>query len=243
MKIISFYNHKGGTGKSSVVLAIAKQLQQKNKKVLVVDLDTDGCLTKNIITEEDIDFDLADYFYNDKVQIDSIVKETLLENLYIVPVKSLTSGGLLHKWIIKEASKRPNEIIRFRMDLRKLDFDYVLIDMAPSLSILDKQVFTISNEIIPILIMKKYYIQVFNAFTVLDTEFSSKIHIVVFNKLKKVKASLEEDIENLNYDKFFIPHDEFLETAIKKQILLKEWDSINQNTIKVIDDICSCILN
>ena len=42
-KTIAFVHHKGGTGKTTSCLNIAGWLVKMNKKVLVVDLDPQGC--------------------------------------------------------------------------------------------------------------------------------------------------------------------------------------------------------
>jgi chromosome partitioning protein len=46
--VISFSNHKGGTGKTTSTVNIACALRDKNKKVLVIDFDPQGNLSYSL---------------------------------------------------------------------------------------------------------------------------------------------------------------------------------------------------
>ena len=46
-KIISVINNKGGTGKTTTVLNLGAALQRRKKKVLLIDLDSQGNLTSS----------------------------------------------------------------------------------------------------------------------------------------------------------------------------------------------------
>ena len=47
-KIVAFFNQKGGVAKTTSVINIAAGLVNKGKKILVIDLDTQGNLTKGL---------------------------------------------------------------------------------------------------------------------------------------------------------------------------------------------------
>ncbi|WP_308149557.1 ParA family protein [Spiroplasma sp. AdecLV25b] len=49
MKMISFCNKKGGVGKTTLCKNIAYKLALENKKVLVIDLDSQGTIGCQII--------------------------------------------------------------------------------------------------------------------------------------------------------------------------------------------------
>lgn len=48
MKTIAVMNQKGGTGKTTSAINLAGELVRRGKKVLIVDMDTQGNATSNL---------------------------------------------------------------------------------------------------------------------------------------------------------------------------------------------------
>ena len=52
MKTIAVMNQKGGTGKTTSAINLAGELVRRGKKVLIVDMDTQGNATSNLSLTE-----------------------------------------------------------------------------------------------------------------------------------------------------------------------------------------------
>ena len=85
MKVISFFNLKGGCGKTTSVVnlgyLLAEDLKEKNGKVLLVDLDMQANLT-NSLMDYDLDRPSVYHFLADDTPIEDVIYE-VRENIDI----------------------------------------------------------------------------------------------------------------------------------------------------------------
>lgn len=135
-KVITVGIQKGGNGKTTTAGIIAYLLSQEGKKVLAVDMDSQGNLT-DLLTQKDIEFfagqtileafetkNVKEYIYeiNDKLHI-------LPADDYLATLARLLYTGKQWKHI-PEKSFALKEILEPVIH----DYDYVIIDTPPSLS-------------------------------------------------------------------------------------------------------------
>ena len=126
-KVLAFCNHKGGVGKTTSVLSIGCLFAKWGKRTLLVDMDAQANLSSSLLeveSAESIYYSLKDRKVLPQIEI--------APNLYLTP-SSLDLAAIeveIAGQIQREAAlKRLIEPIRGQ-------YDYILIDCAPSLGLL-----------------------------------------------------------------------------------------------------------
>tara|TARA_X000001036_G_C20586250_1_gene768847 strand:- start:374 stop:1168 length:795 start_codon:yes stop_codon:yes gene_type:complete len=137
MQVISIINQKGGVGKTTTVINLAAGLSKQNKKILVIDLDPQGNATtglglSNIENSNDTIYSVL----NGTKTLSEVIKKTKFDNLDIVTsnvdlsgLEVETAGDNKRAFILK------NQLMANFKDSRA-NYDYLLIDCPPSLSLL-----------------------------------------------------------------------------------------------------------
>ena len=139
-----FLNYKGGTGKTSISVAYAYLLAKAGKRVLIIDLDAQAHLT-TCLNEENVPHDRSLYgvIVNGERLSDIIVK-TSLPKLDLVP-SSISLSSLEMPLF-----RMPLREFRLRQALKSVEknYDYIIIDSAPSISLLSLNAIFASDEIL-----------------------------------------------------------------------------------------------
>lgn len=135
MNIITSFSEKGGVGKTTLTALIGGGLALRGKRVLLLDTDGQGDLTKNMHVANRAGFfrfvKWAQPSHPDYVATRDIVErvpaDTCPENLYIVP-------GSNESWNIVGSTNLQEIVGNLARRFRELEsaFDYVLIDTQPS---------------------------------------------------------------------------------------------------------------
>ena len=123
-RIIAFANHKGGVSKTTSVANVGAILSQKGKKVLLVDLDAQANLTDYFLKERP-----EESIYNAMAGISPLQATQIAKNLFITP-SSLSMAGIDRITDNRDTTGLLRELLR----PIEGEYDYVLIDCPPSLS-------------------------------------------------------------------------------------------------------------
>jgi chromosome partitioning protein len=144
--VISIVNHKGGTGKTTTTLNLGACLRDRGYKVLLVDLDAQGNLSYSLGVSMDQP-SLAELIY-DEIEFNQVVVE--LEGLKILP----SNSKLADVELALGNSENRYQIMKNIIESIEENFDFIIIDCPPSLSILTLNALNTSNYVIIPLLME-----------------------------------------------------------------------------------------
>lgn len=139
-KIIAVTNQKGGVGKTTTCSALCGGLSQLGYKVLAVDLDPQGNLSFSLGVDAEDEFTIYDVMKENCDMADAIVEGEICD---VVPSNILLSGlelemtGVGREYRLKEQLQ---PVLK--------DYDFIIIDTPPALSILTINAYTVSDELI-----------------------------------------------------------------------------------------------
>ena len=131
-KIISFCNQKGGVGKTTSAVIVAASLGILGHKVLLIDLDPQGNATSGVgISKKGLKASINDVILGDVAAKDAI-RTTEYQNLDLIPANIALAGAEYNLY-----EDGGNErIIKDALAPIKDEYDYIIIDCPPSLSML-----------------------------------------------------------------------------------------------------------
>lgn len=147
-KVIAVINQKGGVGKTTTVVNLAAGLSLLSKKILIIDLDPQGNATSGLgINKESLDLTTYDLLIG-REKINSIIQQIKIadnKKIYICPATAELAGADIE---LHDVEHREN-ILKNNIDFEEIkDFDFVIIDCPPSLSLLSINALSASNAIL-----------------------------------------------------------------------------------------------
>ncbi len=147
--IIAVLNQKGGVGKTTTAINTAAYLAKQGNSVLIVDLDPQANSTSGLGVEKTGAEPGTYEVMLGNVAFDVALKEAS-KNLYILP-----TDGRLAALELELATTEQREHVLKRM-LQLADYDYILIDCPPALSLLTVNALTAAHSLL-IPVQAEYY--------------------------------------------------------------------------------------
>lgn len=143
-KIIAIANQKGGVGKTTTSVNLAASLGVLEKKVLLIDADPQANATSGIgLDVESVEVGTYQLLEHSSMAKEAIIK-TETPNLDIIPAH-IDLVAIEIELVDKD--EREYMLKKAIQDIKD-DYDYVLIDCAPSLGLLTLNALTASNSVI-----------------------------------------------------------------------------------------------
>lgn len=151
-RIIAVANQKGGVGKTTTAINLSACLAEAGKKVLTIDLDPQGNTTSGLgVDKNEVKNTIYELMLGECSVGESIIK-TAIDNLYLLSSNVNLAGAEIELLDIKEKEY----ILKNEIDYVQDDFDFIIIDCPPSLSMLTVNAMTTANTIL-VPIQCEYY--------------------------------------------------------------------------------------
>lgn len=210
-RVIAIANQKGGVGKTTTAINLSSCLAEKGKKVLAVDMDPQGNMTSGLgVDKESIEKTIYDLIIG-QADINEVLEREVIENVDIVPTSIELSAAEIE--LIGVEGKE--YIIKKAIDQVKDNYDFVIIDCPPSLSMLTVNAMTTADSVLVPIQCEYYALE----------GLSQLIHTV---ELVKSRLNSNLQIEGV----VFTMYD--ARTNLSLQVVENVKDNLQQNVYKTI---------
>lgn len=143
-KIISFSNQKGGVGKTTSAVNVAASLGILGHKALLIDLDPQGNATSGVgVAKKNLKYSIYDVLVGNVTAAEAII-HTEYENLDIIATNIALAGAEYDLYQGNGAER----VMKNALEPIKDNYDYIIIDCPPSLSMLTVNAMVASDGVI-----------------------------------------------------------------------------------------------
>lgn len=143
-KVIAVTNQKGGVGKTTTSINLASCLAEMGKKVLLLDNDPQGNATSGLgIVKMNLKKCIYDVLIKE-VPLAEVIVATEFSNLWIAPATINLAGAEID--LVNKLNREC--CLKRAIESSKKNYDYIIIDCPPSLSLLTINALTAADSIL-----------------------------------------------------------------------------------------------
>jgi chromosome partitioning protein len=228
-RVIAICNAKGGVGKTTTAVNLGASLAARGRRVLLVDFDPQGNASSALGTSP---LNLEKSVYHGilgETHARDLVRPSLIYNFHLIPAAPHLAGALVE---LVNMEEREYLLRRFLHHVRH-EYDYVIIDLSPSLTLLTINALMAADEVI-IPVQAEYYSleglgQLLQTIELLKGNLRHPIHIAgaLLTMVERRGRLSREVAQNV---RTHFPHHVF-ETEIPRSVALAEAPSFSKPVI------------
>ncbi|MGF0032112.1 ParA family protein [Bariatricus sp. SGI.154] len=210
-RIIAIANQKGGVGKTTTAINLSACLAEKGQKVLAIDMDPQGNMSSGLgLDKNSVEKTIYDMIIGE-AEVEEVLQRETIENLDILPANVDLSAAEIELIGVEEKEY----IVRNSIQKIRDNYDYVVIDCPPSLSMLTINAMTTADSVLVPIQCEYYALE----------GLSQLIHTVELVK-ERLNPTLEiEGVVFTMYD---------ARTNLSLQVVENVKDNLQQNIYKTI---------
>ena len=141
-KIIGVANQKGGVGKTTTAVNLAAALGVLEKKILLIDADPQANATSGLGIEE-VNYSTY-HLLEHSVDVRECIQKTTSPNLDLIPSHIDLVAAEIE---LVDRDKR-EYMLKKALDVVKSEYDYIIIDCAPSLGLITVNALTAADSVV-----------------------------------------------------------------------------------------------